>query len=268
MRLFFLGFIGFMTSAAMASIPYNVVNAAYFEDFNTLPTANQITNLNNWVNNGTLQGWHRLLTSDGTASGVTERWRVDDGSASGGALCSFGTLGSTDRALGGVPSSNIPVMWFGVEIRNLTGANLDEFSLSYFGEQWRQGNTGNQKLKFSYGLGNASISTGTWTEVSSLDFSAPRTNPANGASLDGNLAANRLQIGATVTGLNWNSGESLWLRWEATDASPLPGTSGGGDHGLAVDDLEFRAVPEPGTMVALGLGVAALLRRKVSARWR
>jgi hypothetical protein len=59
--------------------------------------------------------------------------------------------------------------------------------------------------------------------------------------VDGNATGNRQTITATVTGLNWQPGQDLWIRWaDLNDA--------GNDHGLAIDDLNFSAVPEPGAL--------------------
>ena len=179
--------LGLTAASSFAAALYTTNGNWISEDFNGLPTANQSTVLNNWVDDVTLPGWYRKLDTDGTgAPDVPLRFRVDDGTGSGGSLCSYGTYGSTDRALGGVPSSNIPILRFGMQLVNGTGDTLDSFSLSFVGEQWRQGNTGAQTLQFSYGLGNSALDAGVYTAFNQLDFTAPQMATANGSGLDCN----------------------------------------------------------------------------------
>ncbi len=256
-----------MVSSAQAFTLYSSAGSTLSESFDALPTASAITNLNNWVDNTTLPGWYRKWTTDGSSTpDVVLRFRVDDGSASGGSLASYGTLNSTDRALGGLPSSNLPLGWIALQLVNDTNGTLTQLDLSYFGEQWRQGNTGAQAMNFSYGLGNSAIDAGAFQDVDALDFVAIQTAAAGGVALDGNAAANRTNIAASITGISWQPGQSLWLRWAMNDQTPLPGSSGGGDQGLAIDDLQFRAVPEPATWLVLGAGLAMARRRSLKLR--
>jgi PEP-CTERM motif len=70
---------------------------------------------------------------------------------------------------------------------------------------------------------------------------------------------------ATVGGLSWAPGQSLWLRW--TDANDA-----GNDHGLAIDNVSVEAsgaVPEPSTLTMFGVGAlglaGAVYRRRIVA---
>src|SRR5439155_2378434 len=115
-----------------------------------------------------------------------------------------------------------------------------------------------QALAFSYQVSaigfSSPIDTGAepaagWTAFTGLNFNTPTTG-ATAAALDGNLAANRTVLGATVlTGVTLNPGDSIFLRWRDIDDS-------GNDHALAVDDFSFSAslaVPEPATAALGGL---------------
>ena len=66
--------------------------------------------------------------------------------------------------------------------------------------------------------------TAPWTAVDALDFSSPpRTTDPTGA-LDGNLAANRAAVSATIVGLAIPPGATFLVRWIDLNASGAPTT--------------------------------------------
>ncbi|HMS56677.1 MAG TPA: PEP-CTERM sorting domain-containing protein [Fimbriimonadaceae bacterium] len=254
MRIYSTLAFALLTTFAVAQRSYVTNGSVLSENFDGLPTSSSFLNLDGtWSDNTTLPGWYRVMTSDGTP-GVENRWRVDDGNAPGGSLYSYGSFGSSDRALGFVTSTNLPRIDVGLALRNDTGGTLTGFSLRFVGEQWRHGTSGAQSLDFSFGIGNASLSSGLYTRVGALDFHAPQVSGTN-SGLNGNFATNRRVIQGSINGFAWNPNEVMWLRWTGTDHPA-------GDHGLALDNLEFMAVPEPGGVATLGLGVVCLIRRK------
>ncbi len=90
------------------------------------------------------------------------------------------------------------------------------------------------------------MTTGTWTDVNALDFTAPIESGAPGA-LDGNAAANRTSISSTITGLSVANGATFWIRWNDLDAT-------GADDGLAIDDFCITANGPPQTPAAITNG--------------
>lgn len=226
----------------------------YSENFNTL--------LKTGVGNSLPDGW-RL---DETGTNANGNYTAGNGAGNSGDSYSFGTTDSDERALGCLQSGSlIPAIGFG--FTNSTGSNITSLKISYTGEQWRLGTTGRaDRLDFQYSTDATSLSTGTWKDVDSLDFSSPTTTGTVGA-LDGNAEANTRKISFTITGLLIEAGKTVYLRWRDFNAS-------GADDGLAIDDFLLEAGGADGsgalpTITALSpahqqTGVGLQLRCKIS----
>src|SRR5437870_3534551 len=119
----------------------------YTQNFDSLSNAPNGTVANfTWTDNATpgLTGWYasRAFTA-GTTSAfgpyAYTSYRMDGGAANNGLLYSYGQTNGTDRALGslgsGTPKTNI----FGVRIQNDRANPVDTVTVSYTGEQWRNG---------------------------------------------------------------------------------------------------------------------------------
>lgn len=225
-----------------------------------------------WANNSTLSGWS-LFNRNGDAISTT--YRIGDGSSNQGAFYSFGTNGNTDRAFGGTasggayfgsPGQNTLAGHWAVAFTNNTGAALDSFTVSFDGEQWRNGgNTTAQSVIFEYGTGSTFSGVSTWTAGGAGFNFTSLVNTATVAALNGNLAANRTAgLGGTVS-LSVANGSKLWLRWREFNDS-------GNDHGMGIDNFSFSAtaVPEPTSMVLVGLmgaaGIAVRARRRLAKK--
>jgi hypothetical protein len=212
--------------------PISYTGAAYTQNFDSLPWISTGQRFGSW-SGFVPPGWYvwgaiDLRGSDGTRS----PW----GPA---AVYSFGSSPS-DKALGS-QLEDLDDMWapeeisFGVQFVNNTGQQLRQFTLSYMGEQWRNGGLDvSQQLTFTYAINAESLITGDYVGARDLNFVAP-VQGGKPMLLDGNLSSNRVALNATITGLEWLPGQSLWLRW--TDVND-PGTE---DSALAIDDLIFSA---------------------------
>ncbi|RYZ44519.1 MAG: hypothetical protein EOP49_26910, partial [Sphingobacteriales bacterium] len=144
---------------------------------------------------------------------------------------------STERALGALLSGSVtPVI--GASFTNNTAAVITTLDISYTGEQWRIGALGRaDRLDFQYSLDATAVNTGTFTDVNSLDFTAPTSTGTIGA-LDGNTAPNRTVVTASISGLNIAPGATFWIRWTDLNAA-------GADDGLAIDDFSITANGTP-----------------------
>ncbi len=209
--------------APLAAQNASLTGGAYTQDFNTLAnTAGSTTN-------STLPtGWQLVETGGGARD--NELYAVDTGSSNTGDTYSYGTAGSTDRALGGLRSGTlIPV--FGACFANNTGATITAMTVAYTGEQWRLGTASRtDRIDFQYSVNATAINNGTWTDVDALDFTTPTT--ATVGAKDGNAAANRSALSAEIAGLSIPAAGTVCVRWQDFDAASA-------DDGLAVDDFSL-----------------------------
>lgn len=170
-----------------------------------------------------------------TGSGANATYSAGSGSTSTGDTYSFGSTGSAERAFGMLQTSSVSSSLM-VSLVNGTAGTITQLGIAYTGEQWRLGSTGRyDRLDFAYSLDGLA-----WIDVDALDFVAPNGSGPTGA-LDGNAAANRVDLSTTLTGLNIASGQAFWLRWTDFGAA-------GSDDGLAIDNFSLSAlqpVPPP-----------------------
>lgn len=244
-----------------ASIAGNLVAVAHassvsLTSFNTAYTQNFDTLSNTGTTNSSLPvGW--AINESGTSGSVNQQYRAGTGSNNVGDTYSFGASGSAERALGTLGSNTLtPII--GVAFSNNTGGIIDSLNVSYFGEQWRLGQTipgrSPDRLDFQYSLNATSLTTGTWLDFNPLDFSSLVTAGTVGA-LDGNSAVNRTALSGSLTSLNIANGTTFWLRWNEFDLRP------GAEDGLAVDDFSLTAVaavPLPAAIWLLVSGLSGL----------
>ncbi|MFM2361943.1 MAG: hypothetical protein RLZZ316_845, partial [Bacteroidota bacterium] len=219
-------------SAATAQI--SLTTTTYTQDFNTL------------ANTGTSStlpiGW--LLLESGTNANAT--YTAGTGSSNSGETYSFGAASNAERAFGGVLSGSVTPT-IGAGFTNNTGGVITSLAISFTGEQWRLGATGrNDRLDFQYSTDATGLSGGTWTDVNSLDFTAPNSTGTVGA-LDGNATANRTAVSFTITGLNIANGATFYIRWGDFNAS-------GADDGLAIDDFSITATTGVATQATITAG--------------
>lgn len=243
----FWAVVGCATVAQAASISYT--GGVYSQDFNTLAGA---AGDHAWVDDSTIPGWYATRTV----------YRSSSGGDITGNLYAYGAADSTERALGALGSNTSGDIYFGVILTNNTGATLDTVEIAYTGEQWRQTKDQQNTLDVSYALGTSSLTSGVYTAIPQLTFSAIAYNQPAASAVNGNDPAYRQAISFTLSGLNWLDGQTFVLRFLKANAPDV-------DQGLAADDLTLEAstnaVPTPAAFPA-GLALLGLSMRRRKCR--
>jgi hypothetical protein len=180
---------------------------------------------------------------------------VGTGSSNAGGAYSFGSTGSTERALGSVGSGTVTPIQFGVQFTNNTGAVITSLAVSYTGEMWRRGTAGataGEGLTFAYSTDATTLTSGTFIAVPALNFASPgdACSSTQNAATDGNSAPCRRMIAQTITGLVIPNGQTVWIRWTDMDTA-------GSDDALAVDDLAIGV-----TTSTISISPTATVRRR------
>ncbi len=246
----------FMLTASALSAQVNF-EGSYTQDFDSLPeyiNSGSGTQVFNFTNNINLPGWY-------STSGAG----LNEGRSSGGAASASGYLynwGRTaDRALGIFNADGYggETEYFGVQLLNNTGATISDVNVSYVIEQWRR-NTNATTWSLQYLVTaetDSQIDASGYTTVSG---STIQSATGSAAGSNGDWHGNQTDFDLTISGLSWEAGEALWLRWSNTQPA-----SGGG---FGVDDLAIQAIPEANSssMLIMALFATALLmRRKLRA---
>ena len=290
-----------LTADLQAAVVYT--GGTYTQSFDSLPNTPANTTLGNsptgWkdddaappAGNFSIPGWYLWHSVSATEGGFNgrQRMRISTGSSNTGSFYSFGGSGSTERSLGDVGSTTIATnptvtppavpdsrILTGLRLTNTTGTTLTDFTMTFDGEQWRDGGrTGaTETMTFQYQVGATAVQDAAgWITPAGTPSTQATPNPVGGsngswvspvqnnsttaAAVDGNTTGLVDNITVTVSGLNWAPGTDLWLRWFDEQVS-------GNDHGMSIDNVQFVAVPEPATIGLLAMGAVGLLGRRRS----
>ncbi len=194
------------------------------QDFNTLANTGTSSTLPT--------GWYFLEV--GTSANNT--YAAGTGSSNAGNTYSFGAASSSERAIGAVASGS-QVARIGAQLVNNSGGVLTSITIAYTGEEWRRGTLTNldDGLAFSYSTSATGLDDAfTWTTVPALSFNSPHCGVTADVATDGNSAACRTAISATISGLNILPNTTVWIRWSDSNNT-------GNDDGVAIDDVTITA---------------------------
>jgi hypothetical protein len=225
----------------------------YSEDFSSLSTATGTTQTFN------LQGWS--LYSHGSGSERTTyvpQWQtgISDGNTF------YHARNTTEDApqrgfLGARTGASMGDATIALRLTNDSGITLTSFDLSFLATQFFSTNQP-QNLLVSFSTNATSVTSGAWTQLGDLTYSAPYTEGNRTVTGAEELAARSLQTLAGQS-LVWENGQDLWIRWDSIRGA-------GASAVLAIDDVQFSAIPEPSTYALIfGIGAVgvAILRRRI-----
>ena len=242
---------GLLAAGKSAAPSYTLASTSYTQDFDGLAASGT-------ANTALPAGFQIVELSDGAAA--DGRYAASTGSSNGGNIYSFGT--SAERALGSLGSGGVAPNYFGGVFTNGLAGTIASLTFGYTGEQWRAGNSGDDRLDFQFSLDATELDNGTWADIDSLDF-LPLVLSGDSA-LNGNLAANQRMLTGTTGAISVAAGQRFAFRWRDLN-------SDGNDHGLAVDNLTIGAtlapvavVPEPSAwaLLILGFGMTGTMLRR------
>lgn len=262
----------------------------YLQSFDTLNSTGTVDLTPTGGEFGALPGWYYGKVGVGLTTAGQNKLQAENGgggTATTGQFKSYGAPSSTERALGSVASGTPGNMAYGARFVNGTGTSTGLFVVQFDLEQWRNGGTATQQgLGLSYklvkggvpsfsqadfNLGTGYITTGIKTQTTNtgdtgLTGLSPESNSttilgpiatSTAAALDGNALANSVRVRTVIqlfaNGSLFEPGDEIIFRWSDLDDT-------GTDHGFGIDNVE--AVPEPASMMAIGLGIAGLAARR------
>ncbi|WP_035615998.1 hypothetical protein [Haloferula sp. BvORR071] len=247
---------------SLANAAYVFTGATITENFDALPTTSTATFFSGTVGVQTaITGTGFVGTKVGGTATTGPNFTADNGSGNGGAIYSYGTTATTERALG-MLASGTQIMALGFEVTNSSTLTITEVQISLTAEFWRSSTSAQNVFVAAAGSSDsAGVTSANFLTAAGLTATTTLNGPAfvasNGA-LDGNNATNQGSYLATITGLDIAPGESFFIRW--TDANEA-----GNDAGLALDNMTVSfttVVPEPAAALLGALGLLGLLRRR------
>jgi hypothetical protein len=204
--------------------------ATYTQDFGT---ADVLT----WTNNSTITGWY---IGSANWNGHYNIPGVSLGSPglNAGGYAQYECTNDNNQKIGSRASGGVPTCDYGVVIRNTTGQSITTVEITYTAFQMSVAQNGNvaNTLAASYQVTSAlsvtPLTTGSFTNVTALDFVAPINSSTAGSNTSSALACLISEVKSLCIDLAAPIANNNYfiLRWrDINDAN--------NDHNIAIDDL-------------------------------
>ena len=211
----------FPSSLSAQAISITATGASYSENFDGMGA----------TGTSYLTGWTGVRYAGTGVIGQTLNPVADYGSQNSGNVYNAGPSGGSDRSLGMLSSaSTMPRI--GAQYVNNTGVTITSINFTGLEKQWRSGSSTavNEIDTFAISFNATSLSTGTWTYVTGMNLNEILTASTSAGAVDGTQAANQANLSASINGLNWPNGGTMWVRWTDHDDA-------GSDCELAIDNF-------------------------------
>lgn len=206
----------------------NITTSNYSQNFGT-------SAITTWTNNSTVTGWYVNDVSEfrGEAN-ITAA-----APSNTGGVYAYTCSGANDRKLGSRASGGTNTIYYGVRIKNTTGSTIRSVRVSYSAFQLSRAENNNNSnvLTFSYRVVSSpttitDLTSGTYTNVTALNYTAPTNHPGPGTSnqVNGIPCTTSSSISSCIAVTIPNNGE-IMLRWTDIDNSA-------NDHHIAIDNIQ------------------------------
>lgn len=197
---------------SFGQVSLTAIGTAYTENFDGMGTTTTLP-----------ANWSAVRAAGTGTVGQALTLIVSNGSSNTGGAHNIGASAS-DRSLG-MLASNATVPAVGVSFVNNTGSSITQLNVSYLGRQWRTSDNSNvnEVVSFAYSMDATSLTTGSWSPVTALDFNEILTSSTTAGQVDGTLPANTVTKSAVITGLSIPNGATFWIRFADDN---LTGTDG------------------------------------------
>lgn len=247
-----------LTPLGYSQVSYNTSGVTYTENFNA-PDINLTTSGNyTWTDDSTLAGWY----SENAAAGIESQFPGGIGATQ--VLYSFRNnavdVGAGSGRGFGSRTTSAGTFSYAFGITNNTGITLNSTDISFVSALWRTpNNSTTDSLTVGYAITTSDPWAGlTYTSIGILGQSITQAASGGGVNTDPNTSGLFYSKSTTVSGLNWATGDTLYLRF-------VDGTGAGA---WGIDNFAITAVPEPATtaLMLLGaVGVLIMMRRRRQA---
>lgn len=235
--------------AGSAAVLYSTSGGIYSENFDA-PDINLDTSaLYTWTDNSTIPGWY----SENALAGLNSQY--SGGISATQLLYSFrysaADVGAGSGRAFGTRTTSAGTFSYAFGITNDTGSTLTSADVDFVSALWRTpNNSQSDSLTVGYAITTAAAWTGlSYTAVTDLNSSLTQAASGGGVNADPNDSGLFYAKSATISGLTWNDGDTLYLRF----------VDGNGAGAWGVDNFSITAIPEPGSLALVGIALGTLL---------
>ncbi|MCS6824944.1 MAG: T9SS type A sorting domain-containing protein, partial [Cytophagaceae bacterium] len=219
-------------------------SGVYTQDFGT-------SDIFSWTDNTTFVGWYATHPSSMTHANITISPPLPPNT---GAFYSYECNGDDNQKIGTRPSNSTPgspgtYMRYGLRLHNNSGTTIQSLNISFTAYQLSlaENNNVTNELEFHYQTGTTvtSLTSGTYTSVPSLWYTAPNNHPGPGASNQvAGYPCTVFSDKSACINVNIPNNTEIMLRWSDMN-------NPNNDPHLAIDNVVVSAFSDAGCVTPL-----------------